>query len=210
MKLWSMLLWLSVAAWADPSGTPVKLAQGTVEGTRITIAGEEIWPFKDGNGYPYPDAVIWSVDDTRVPEVVRQCMQQASEVLAQWVTNPHDPIHKALIHAGQFHVPTTFFLWTNDYTRGEAWMTTRYRKAQAWNWNNSLLKWESTVDFKNVQGVEVCHLPSKFDTFLMINSEAAEHAAEENRQSELAPPKWETEADNPLIKDPGVERLPLR
>jgi len=190
--------------------TPVQLAQGSVEGTVIRIGGEEVWPFVDGKPYPYPNAVVWDINDERVAQVIRNCMKEASEILAKWVTNPHDPLHKALIHAGKFGVPTGFFLWTNDYTQGQQWMATRYRKAQSWNWNNSLLKWESTVDYKDANGVEVCRVPDKRETFDMINAEAAAKAQGSNRTAELAPPKWETEAQNPLIDDPGAARLQLR
>lgn len=191
-------------AWA---ATDVVLTQGRVSGTPITIGGEEVWPFIDGQPRPYPNGVIWNINDENVPQVIRECMKTASEVLANWVTNPHDPIHKALINAAQYDVPTTFFLWTNDYTRGEQWMQTGYRKAQSWNWQNSFLKWESTVDFANAQGVEVCNVPVKEEVFAMINEEAKTKADQSGR--EFVAPKWETEAENPKIADPGPDRLTI-
>jgi hypothetical protein len=197
-----------LVAWSEPL-VPVQLSQGSVQGTQIYIGGEEIWPFVDGQPHPYPSAVVWDVNDGRVPQVVRNCMKSSSELLANWVTNPHDPVHKALVNAKVYGVPTAFFLWTNNYTQGQNWMQNNYRRARSWNWQDSYLKFESTVDFLNASGVEVCHFPDKQETFTMINREARRKAEASGRGAQFVEPVWQTSLDNPLVGDPGPDRLEL-
>ena len=184
----------------------VQLSTGSVEGMPISINGEEVWPFVDGQPYPYPDAVIWSVNSPKVSQVVRDCMKASSDLIASWVTNPHDPIHKALLVADKYNVTTSYFLWTNDYTKGQSYQTTHYRSASSWNWKNSYLKFESTVDFKNAEGVEACHQPMKEQAFNMIVRESKKKAIEQQRLNEFEQEQvvWE---DHP--QDAGEDKLNL-
>ncbi len=114
------------------------------------IGGMEYWPFDDEiPGSPYPDRVLWSYGEGS--DAAQKCMLQGNKLLVSWLEDEQSPVAQALEEYSAIGGESSFFMWTNDYTKAPQQAARGMRKSKVWWWSGSgsetsgWLKFESTV-----------------------------------------------------------------
>ncbi len=114
------------------------------------IGGMEYWPFDDSiPGSPYPDRVLWSYEEGS--KAAQECMLKGNKQLVKWLEDSQSPVSVALKEYSEIGGESSFFLWTNDYTKAPTQAARGTRKSRVWWWSGSgsetsgWLKYESTV-----------------------------------------------------------------
>lgn len=156
------------------------------------IGGMEYWPFDDSiPGSPYPDRVLWSYEEGS--DAAKSCMLKGNKQLVGWLKDPQSPVAVALKEYSAIGGESSFFLWTNDYTKAPSQAARGTRKSRVWWWSGSgsetsgWLKYESTVlpDGK-------CQIPKEEQIVSYLESRY--HLFAERQPAELANQRRREEA----------------
>jgi len=110
----------------------------------INISGEEYWVFddaKEGNPYSRRE-IIWSY--SAAPTKAQECAKKSYDQLRDWLNDKNSAVYKAMLaHKAAGGVSSLFF-WVNDYTKAPQ-KARAPRRNQIWIWQESLIKYESTL-----------------------------------------------------------------
>lgn len=166
------------------------------------IGGMEFWPFDDSiPGSPYPDRVLWSYGEGSDP--AKACMLKGNKQLVKWLEDPQSPVAVALKEYAEIGGTSSFFQWTNDYTKAPSQAARGTRKSRVWWWSGSgsetsgWLKYESTVlpdgTCQNPQEEQiVSYLESRYHLFgavtpSRVDNQRRREGSESSPQSESHP-----------------------
>jgi len=144
------------------------------------ILGEEFWVYDDAkSGNPYSrNEVIWSYEEA--PDVSRNCGLKAHHNLKTWLKDPNSRVYKSVKTLRNNNIPTTFFVWTDDYRTNLA-VNKESKNGQSsklWLYEKSLIKFVSSV---NSQGI--CEIPSEEKTLRELEKIAIKF--EEDRRKDM-------------------------